>query len=130
MAHTEALAHTPWWLSMPLLGAFGGSLSAIVTARKSVVNAVSYRLIVAHLILRVILGAAGAFIVYAVFLWPGLFDQDLVKSVTTDDRLLLPFGIAAGFSERLFVGALEKISDKLSINSEEGRLEEEKENDD
>jgi hypothetical protein len=117
----------PWYIAMPLLGAFGGSLSANITARKSVVDAVSYRLIVTLLVLRMLLGAAGAFVAYVVFQWPGLFNTGLVDLIKDGKGpVFLALGIASGFSERLFVGALEKISDKLSINSEDSRLETER----
>ena len=74
-----------------------------------------------------VLGSAGAFILYVALQWPGLFDHDLVTKITGtgNDQVFLLFGIASGFSERLFVGALEKISDKLSVNSEDRQLENE-----
>ena len=117
------------YIAMTILGAFGGSVSATLTARKSVVDAVSYRLIVTLLGLRMLLGAVGAFIIYLVLQWPGIFDQALVGQIAGEhpkDYLFLSLGIASGFSERLFVGTLEKISDKLSINSEDRQMDEEK----
>ncbi len=63
--------YVPWYIATPLLGAFGGSLSASIRARKSLVSAVSYRLIITVLLLRMLLGAAGAFIVYIALNWPG-----------------------------------------------------------
>ena len=112
-----------WYFAMPLLGAFGGSLSATITARKSVVDAVSYRIIVMHLLLRVLMGAAGAFVIYLVVQWPGVISDKLLDAINNNYFVFLSLGIASGFSERLFVGSLEKISDNLSINSEERQPE-------
>jgi len=112
-----------WYFAMPLLGAFGGSLSATITARKSVVDAVSYRIIVMHLLLRVLMGAAGGFVIYLIVQWPGLINDKLLDAVNNNYFVFLSLGIASGFSERLFIGSLEKISDNLSINSEERQPE-------
>lgn len=112
------------YVAMPLLGLFGGGLSATIRARKSAVDALSFRIILVQVLVRMIIGAAGAFVVYIALRWPGLFADQLVRTVMDNYYALVGLGIAAGFSERLFVGALEKIARKLSINSEDSEVDE------
>ena len=106
------------FVSISLLGFFGGGLSAFLTARQSVINIPSYELIKLHSFLRMLLGAAGSFVVYVVAQWPGLFEESIRKLLHENIYVFLSIGIAAGFSERLFVGALEKVADKLLIAGE------------
>ena len=101
-----------------LLGFFGGGLSAFLIARQYVINISSYELIKLHSLLRMLLGAAGAFVVYVVVQWPGLFEESIRKLLHDNIYVFLSIGIAAGFSEKLFVGALEKVADKLLIAGE------------
>ena len=106
------------FVSISLLGFFGGGLSAFLTARQSVINIPSYELIKLHSFLRMLLGAAGAFVVYVVAQWHGLFEESIGILLHNNIYVFLSIGIAAGFSEKLFVGALEKVADKLLIAGE------------
>jgi len=111
------------FLAVSALGFFGGGLSAFIKAREAVIKIPSYELIKVHTILRMLLGAAGAFVVYIAiqFLKVG----DITKLLHTNIIYFLGIGIAAGFSERLFVKALEQISERLHIGPE---LKEKEEN--
>lgn len=121
----------PFILSHPfffvaVLGFFGGALSASLKARKSVIDITSYELIQVHTKLRMLLGAAGSFVVYILIqvISPG----GIADTIHTNIFAFLGIGIAAGFSERLFVGTLEKISENINLTGveEEGEGEGEK----
>lgn len=114
------------YISISLLGFFGGGLSAFFTARQAVVNIPNSTLIKAHTVLRMLLGAAGSFVVYVIAQWMPLAGiSDLINK---EYPVFLTVGIVAGFSERFFIGALEKISDNLSPdqkNNKTGKINEE-----
>ena len=95
-----------------LLGFFGGGLSALLTARQTAVRIVDWGLLKAYMILRMLLGAAGSFVVYIIVQAISL--GEISKDINTNFPVFLALGIAAGFSERLFIKALEKISENLS----------------
>ena len=101
------------YIAIALLGFFGGGLSAFLKARKKAINFSNCGLIKTHTILRMILGAAGSFVVYLLVQWLPL--GDLAKQVNDNFSIFLSLGIAAGFSERLFITALEKVSSNLKL---------------
>lgn len=102
------------YVAISLLGFFGGGLSAFFTTRQAVVNIPNNVLIRAHTVLRMLLGAAGSFVVYVAAQWVPLAGiSDLINK---EYAVFLTLGIVAGFSERFFIGALEKISDNLSFD--------------
>ncbi len=96
-----------------LLGFFGGGLSAFLKARGSVIRIPSYELIRSHTFLRMLLGAAGSFVIFVAAHWlPFAEIPDLIDS---DIFVFLSIGIVAGFSEKLFVGTLEKMAENLNL---------------
>ena len=103
------------------LGFFGGGISALLTARQTAVKITDWGLIKAHTILRMILGAAGSFVVYIIVQFLPL--GEISKTIKDDFAAFLALGIAAGFSERLFIKALEKISENLSPGTDESNSE-------
>lgn len=102
------------YIAIALLGFFGGGLSAFLKARKEAINFSNCGLIKTHMILRMLLGAAGSFVVYVLVQWMPI--TDLTKSIDTNFSVFLSLGIAAGFSERLFINALEKVSSNLKLS--------------
>lgn len=101
------------FVAVSILGFFGGGISAFITARKKVVDITSYETIKVHTSLRMLLGAAGSFVVFAAIKWLG--QADITNLVNSNIYAFISVGITAGFSEQLFVGTLEKMADKLDI---------------
>lgn len=99
------------WISV--LGLFGGALSAMLTANDRKVTAVTYGQSRSQIFIRLVLGAAGAFVVYILISMPGLFQPNVVKFVNEKLVGFLMLGIVAGFSERLFLNALERAAKKF-----------------
>lgn len=95
-----------------LLGLFGGTLSAFLNARDAVVEIPSHELITMHTLLRMALGAAGALVVYLLASW---LLPDVGRRVATSDFALAGLAIASGFSERLFIAALEQAAENLHL---------------
>lgn len=94
-----------------LLGLFGGMLSAFLTARDEQVNVPSYQVVVSRTSLRMLLGAAGAMVMYSVgFL---LLSEKLQTLIETHLFAFMTVGIVAGFSERLFIETLERAASNL-----------------
>lgn len=97
-----------------LLGFFGGGLSALRKARSEVIRIPSHELIRVHTILRMLLGAAGSLIIYIVIQWIPI--GNIPSQLNSNIYVFLSIGIAAGFSEKLFVSALEKIAENLEAS--------------
>ena len=94
-----------------LLGLFGGMLSAFLTARDEQVNVPSYQVVVSRTSLRMLLGAAGAVVMYSVgFL---LLSEKLQALIQNSIFAFMTVGIVAGFSERLFIETLERAASNL-----------------
>ncbi len=103
------------FLSAALLGFFGGALSAFLSARDKVVAIPKYQLLAIYSITRMLIGAAGSFVVVLSIL---AFPLGELTTLVRDNILaFLIVAIAAGFSERLFVDALEKAATNLSTVS-------------
>jgi len=100
------------YVAISILGFFGGGLSSLLTARQAVVNIPNNSLIKAHTILRMLMGAAGSFVVFIIAQWQPL--KEIADAIKTNPAFFLTLGITAGFSERMFIDALEKISENLS----------------
>ncbi len=100
-------------LAVLLFGFFGGTLSAFLTARDAVVEIPSYQLIKTYTWLRMTLGAAGALVVYIVA--NSLGSDAVQKALQARSYGFMATAIAAGFSERLFVGAIEKAAENLHL---------------
>lgn len=110
----------PWWffpfLTVSVMGFFGGGLSAFLIARESVVDTTSCGLIKVWTTSRMLVGAAGAFVTYIVVQWPGLLaGVDISQLLSENVFVLLSIGILAGFSEQLFVESLDKSAQNLRI---------------
>jgi hypothetical protein len=106
----------PWdkllsFVEIGLLGLFGGMLSAFLTAREEDVNVPSYQVVVSRTKLRMLLGAAGAVVMYGVGL--RLLSEKLQALIETDLFAFMTVGIVAGFSERLFIDTLERAASNL-----------------
>jgi len=84
-------------------------------------------LIITHLLIRVLLGAAGAFVIYLVLQWPGLLSEKLLDAINNNVFVFLAMGIASGFSERLFVGTPREDLRQLSIRATTGNLTQKRE---
>lgn len=108
----NALVSIPF-LAVSALGLFGGGISAFLRAREKVVSITSYQTIKVHTALRMLLGAAGSFVVFAAVNWLGR--ANITNLVNSNIYAFLSIGIAAGFSEQLFVGTLEQMANKLDI---------------
>lgn len=100
-------------LAVILLGFFGGALSAFLTARDAVVEIPSYQLIKRHTSLRMTLGAAGALVVYVVA--RALGSNAVQEMLRARSFGFIATAITAGFSERLFVSAIEKAAENLHL---------------
>ncbi len=103
------------FLTISLLGFFGGGISAFLTARDKAVDITSYQTLIVYTFLRMLLGAAGSFVVFIALNWIG--NEEIKKQLRENIFAFLGTGIAAGFSEKLFVNTLEKMADKLDIIS-------------
>ena len=99
------------WVS--LLGLFGGALSALLNVNDRKVTAVTYGQSKTQLFIRLVLGACGGFVVYVLVNVPGLFQDAVVEFFRKGLFGFIALGIVAGFSERLFLGALEKAASKF-----------------
>ena len=106
------------FVSISILGFFGGGLSSIMIARKSVINITSNKSIRAHTLLRMLVGAAGSLVVYTVTQVPGLLAENISKLPRDNIYFFIALGIAAGFSEQLFVSSLDNISKNLTSGGE------------
>lgn len=111
----EAQAMRLRFAGAAVLGLFGGALSSFLTARDVAISIPRYQLVVIHTVLRMLIGAAGAFVV--VLSTQALPAGELTEQIRSNPFVYLMVGIAAGFSERLFVGALEKVALNLSTVS-------------
>lgn len=105
------------FIAVALLGFFGGGLSAFLKARDEAINFSNCGLIKTHTVLRMLLGAAGSFVVYLLVLWMPV--TDMAKTVNESFPTFLSLGIAAGFSERLFINALEKVTKNLKLSADD-----------
>jgi hypothetical protein len=101
-----------------ILGFFGGGLSAFIKVRDMAVSIPNYKLTRWHTSLRMIIGGAGAFVVFIAVRFLKI-DEALKLDLLNNPLAFLGLGIAAGFSERLFINALEKMSNNLGIGPEE-----------
>ncbi len=111
----EAQAMRLRFAGAAILGLFGGALSSFLTAREVAISIPRYQLVVIHTVLRMLIGAAGAFVV--VLSTQALPAGELTEQIRSNPFVYLMVGIAAGFSERLFVGALERVALNLSTVS-------------
>lgn len=108
----------PWWyfpfFTSSVMGFFGGGLSALLIAHKSVVETPAYEVIKVQTASRMLLGAAGALVVYTIA-GSGILAGNISQLLRENIYVLLIIGIAAGFSEQIFVRPLEKIAQNLQI---------------
>lgn len=109
----------PLWyrpfLTVSIMGFLGGCLSAKLLARDLVRRTTSLELIKVLITTRMLIGAAGAFTVYAIF-GSGLISSVILQSLTENFVVLLAIGILAGFSEQLFVDSLDKSVQNLQMS--------------
>jgi hypothetical protein len=108
----RGLIHLPF-ISIAILGFFGGGISAFLTTRKKLVDITSYQTLKVYTLVRMLLGAAGSFVVFIAAHCIG--NQQLIDLLNSNIYFFLGTGIIAGFSEQLFVGTMEKMADKLDI---------------
>ena len=95
-----------------MLGLFGGALSVLLSARDRKVTAITYGQTKSHIIMRLLLGAAGAYVMYVLVSLPGLVGEK-VYGYLNKPQGFIALGIVAGFSERLFKETLEKLAQKF-----------------
>jgi hypothetical protein len=101
------------FIFVSILGFLGGGLSAYVKTRDKAVDITSYKTLKVYTILRMLLGAAGSFVVFIIIHFLG--NDELNTLLNTNIYAFLGIGIVAGFSERLFIETMEKMADKLDI---------------
>lgn len=102
------------YVMIAVLGFFGGGLSAFFTARKAVINLTNSAMVRLLTILRMLLGAAGSFVVYVMLQWQPL--TEISQALSRNHAAYITIGIVAGFSERLFIDSLARISGDLGEN--------------
>lgn len=100
------------YVTIAVLGLFGGALSALLSARSRKVTAITYGQNKSRIIMRLLLGAAGAYVMYVLVTLPGLMN-DKVSGYLTTPQGFIALGIVAGFSERLFQDTLERLAEKF-----------------
>ncbi len=100
------------YLYIAIYGWFGAALSILLAARELRPSAVTFRALWLNLLLRLALGAGGAFVTYVVVTTPGLLDNTL-REPFQKIQGFIALGIAGGFSERLFRGVLEMIAKRI-----------------
>jgi len=101
-----------------LMGFLGGGLSAALIARDVEIKSKSYQLILAYSHLRILLGGAGAFVVYIIAQCPGFLAENIGGLINDELFVFLSLGIAAGFSERLFITSIENVSKNLRMGGD------------
>ena len=88
-------------LAIALIGCVGGTLSALLAARDSRMRLLTYRTDMQRALMRPIMGAVVAVLVYALLTW------QVIPGVTvTSAGTYLFVALLAGFSERFFLGLL------------------------
>ena len=88
-------------LAIALIGCVGGTLSALLAARDSRMRLETYRTDMLRALMRPIMGAVVAVLVYALLTW------QVIPGVTvTNAGTYLLFALLAGFSERFFLKLL------------------------
>lgn len=100
------------YVTIAVLGLFGGALSALLSARSRKVTAITYGQNKSRIIMRLLLGAAGAYVMYVLVSLPRLM-SDEVSRYLTKPQGFIALGIVAGFSERLFQDTLERLAEKF-----------------
>lgn len=121
--------HASWndlasFVAIGLLGLFGGMLSAFLRARDEDVNVPSYQVVLSRTSLRMLLGAAGAIVMYSVGLL--LLSDQLQTLINNNLFAFMTVGIVAGFSERLFIDTLVKAASNLHTTGSPTKEEEKK----
>lgn len=102
------------YMMIAILGFFGGGLSAFFTARKAVINLTNSAMVRLLTILRMLLGAAGSFVVYVILQWQPL--KEISVALSNNHAAYITIGIVAGFSERLFIASLARITGDFTEN--------------
>lgn len=110
--HPQVVIQYPFAL-ISVLGLFGGALSALLTSSARKVTAVTYGQSRSQIFIRLVLGASGAFVVYTLISVPGLINEPVAGFFQKGLQGFLALGIAAGFSERLFKEALERLAQQV-----------------
>ena len=90
-------------------GALGGALSTLLGARDALFSATTYRVGQSQAWMRILLGGVGAFVVILTIETQLVFRDDLATAIAPFGGLAL-VSIASGFSERLFLAALDRIA--------------------
>jgi len=107
-AGTPVIVRNPFiWISV--LGLFAGALSALLTAGARKVTAITYGQSRSQVFIRLALGASGAFVVYVLVQMPGFLNAPVKQFFGTLEGFIA-LGIVAGFSERLFKDALDRLA--------------------
>lgn len=101
------------WVSV--FGLLGGALSAFLSARNLRPTAVDYRSTIGQVILRLALGAGGAFVLYSALIFPDFLKEELANTIKLLPGVIL-LGVVGGFSERLFKGMIEQFEARVLPN--------------
>lgn len=90
-----------------VFGSFGGALSMLLSSRGVFVSATTFRVSVSQAYVRLLLGGVGAFVVVLAIESGVVFNSSL--SIDSFGALAI-VAVGSGFSERLFLAALERIA--------------------
>jgi hypothetical protein len=107
---TQDIENPFLWISV--LGLFGGALSALLSAIARKVTAVTYAQSRTQVVIRLLLGASGAFVMYTLISMPGLVNEPVAKYLGSMPGFLA-LGILSGFSERLYKRALNRLASQF-----------------
>lgn len=102
-----------------LLGFFGGFISSNLIARELVERNASFRLSRTLLLTRMLIGAVGAYVTYAL-IGSGLASNELAQTINDNWLALISIGIISGFEEQLFISSLDKSAKNLDIIGSSG----------
>ncbi|MEE9506176.1 MAG: hypothetical protein V3V98_03425 [Thermoplasmata archaeon] len=117
--HVFLRPNDPIWflpfIAVSLSGLFGGVLSTQILTREFIENERSAGLINTLTLTRILIGAAGA-VVFVLFAASGyITGLDIFQATGDNVFVLLSTGVVAGFSEQLFIGALDRHTRNLTL---------------
>ena len=119
----QAVSARPWWpryAMITVLGFFGAALSLVSKGRARRVRATTFRQERSQTWISLLLGASGSFVVYAAINMPGLITEEIRAYLTGGTAGFVLLGIAAGYSERLWRGALDALAAKFPTPGADG----------
>lgn len=118
--YAEANPEKTWYyfpfLYISIFGYLGGGISARLIARDLMEKTRSSQVIIVIMRTRMLIGATGAFTIYA-FFGSGIVSSPIVDLLSESIYAFIAIGILAGFSEQLFLETLEDSAKNMRIVS-------------